>query len=113
MLRNLLFGLIALTGLTLTLPAAAIAPILSISDAVEADEITVSMPGKKGGNGHAIARGCSGCPISAEIDADTLFFLKGVVVPANKAEQLSGEAGTIVFSKDRVIRIRWDTGSLK
>lgn len=110
MLRNALFGLIIMTGLVVSLPAAAIAPILSQTDAAEAEKISVSIHGDQG---HAIAKGCSNCPIKADIDANTQFFLRGDVVPRNKVGQLAGEAGTIVFTKGRVIRILWDTGSLK
>lgn len=110
MLRRLAFVLTAIAGFTITLPVAAIAPIASLADAIEADEITVSIHGN---SGFAIARGCSGCPIKLDIDAKTRFFLRGAAVPRNKAEQLSGETGALVFSDDRVIRIRWSAGSLK
>jgi len=105
-----MFGLIALCSLIFALPASAIAPIVSLSGAAEADEITVTISGK---NGYAIARGCSVCPIKANIDAKTRFFLNGIKIPANKAERLSGETGTMVYLKGRVIRIRWAAGSLK
>jgi hypothetical protein len=110
MLRNILFGLIVVSSLAVALPAAAIAPILSQTDAAEADNISVSI---NGDHSYAIARGCNSCPIKADIDAHTQFFLRGEVVPRGKTGQLAGEAGTIIFTKGRVIRVHWDTGSLK
>lgn len=110
MLRNALFGFIVMSGLAVAMPASAIAPILSQTDAAEADNISVSINGE---HGYAIAKGCNNCPIKADIDASTQFFLRGEAIPRSQVKQLAGEAGTIIYTKGRVIRIRWDTGNLK
>lgn len=110
MLRKLTLTVFALTGLMVTLPAAAIAPIVSQADAAEADQIVVTL---HQGSGNAVALGCTKCPLRANIDANTKFFLRGKPLTLKQASGLSGETGTMVYSGNKVLKILWDTGHLE
>jgi len=109
MFRRFFLSFIALVSLTGASTAYAIAPIISQANGDEANEIMVTLKGNKG---EAVALGCKRCPIRAQIDAKTRFYLRGKALQRKDVETLSGQAGTIVYQDGRVIKILWDTGTL-
>ena len=110
MFRQILFVFFAtaMTALAQNVTAAELSliPIM----AIEAKTITVDI---QGAAGRVTAEGCQKCPIRADIDADTRFYLRKQAVSHRNAESLSGNGGTIVYSADRVVEIIWSSGSLK
>lgn len=107
MLRKLLFLSYLMLGIGYTLEAAAIPPILS-QEAIgeEAEKIELKMDKNKS-SGSAIVKGCIRCPLKLNVDENTRFFENGEPIDLKRAQSLSGKSGTVIFEKDRTIRIRW------
>jgi hypothetical protein len=110
MRRQILLGFFILS-------AATAAPLRALSaetppaplNAVEAESIRVTLYGN---NGQAFIDGCDQCPIRAQVDSETRFFLRAEEISRSQAPRLSGNGGGAVYSAGRIVKIIWVSGSL-
>jgi hypothetical protein len=109
MRRQFLLGFIILTAATAPLRALSAEASPTPTKAVEAESIRITLYGT---DGQAFIDGCRQCPIRAEVDGETRFFLRSEEVPRGQAPRLSGNGGTAVYSDGRVVEIIWFSGSL-
>ncbi len=76
---------------------------------VEANQVTLSLDRGKGGRGTLSAVGCDGCPLYFDLDAEVLLLHAGQPIAALEAVALSGNAGTVIFTRDtrELLRVLW------
>lgn len=92
----------------LTLPLIGQAEILLIEDAIETDNLNLSLDSSL--NGHVTVKRCPGCPnIKLKVNKDTQAIKHGKRVHLNHATHHSGSFATVIFDpKTKIVkRITW------
>ncbi|MEN9728532.1 MAG: hypothetical protein RL434_2898 [Pseudomonadota bacterium] len=85
------------------------APDVEPEASVEANQVTLSLDRGKGVRGTLSAAGCTGCPLYFDLDAAVLLLHAGQPISALEAAALSGNAGTVIFTRDtrKLLRVLW------